>query len=119
VKTIVFDVSLFSFAYWARHRLHVLGFKVVACKSRPHVCVDFAAGEKYYYTLEDFGIAELALKLNGIVVSTDPDFRRILGDRAIVLPHRLPDQNGRPKNRRYEEWWTILAKELGRRRLIP
>lgn len=93
---IVFDYALRGFCSWARHRLELLGYRVV-CRNG--------------YQVHGAILAEYAGRLGAILVTADERLAARY-PRSILLPMRLESQSRRPKRFFYEEWWTLLAHGL-------
>ena len=91
---LVFDISCIGFARRYRRILEAKGMEVVIPPNP--------------IARHDYSLHRYALKVGGIVVTTDKHFP----DPKIVLP-MYTRENKKPK---YEKWHTVLMKEVSRLR---
>ena len=90
---IAFDAMLYGFCRWVRHRLELLGFTVY-CFSSVHEAM---------LTL---------LKDKCIIVTLDTAYASRGTGLKVKLPYRMRANSGKLKRRFYEEWWTMLMRQL-------
>ena len=95
---IICDIPTVGFCKYVANRLKALGFELVLIHEK----------------MSDYAILELAKKLDAIILTTDRDFKFMGYDKVILLPQgsQMYSNRGKPKRRYYEEWWTILCKQL-------
>jgi len=99
--TLIPDIPCIDFIRRVEHRLKLIGVEVIYAPK--------------YITKRDILLIEYARKFNAYIVTTDRGLKYEY-DKIILLPHG--SSFPRPKRWFYEEWWTILCKQLNKIRRL-